>query len=354
MTRFVTPLAGRSCGETEYTAGLNGGGVRSSLPAVSQAVGEISIMDATGNRPTMLGYDVDLAALFLCLRQRWRLIGGGALGAVLLALVYLHIADYTYTATLMVSPVMSSSSDNMAGKLGGLKGLASLAGVNIGDNLGTQDFMLYQAGLYSRDVADELAKNPVVMHTVFASQWDGAAKQWSQPSGLMQGVVAVVKGAIGIPGQPWQPPGGAVLQEYIADNVAVAADTEKPIVTISYRDKSQWFAAYFLRELDRAVDNKLRTNALTRAQQYSAYLSDQLTKITNADVREALMSTLSEQEKIKMMASATAPYAAQPFGNPSASRKPASPKPLLVMIAAVFIGVSLGVVGALWLGWRQR
>jgi hypothetical protein len=310
-------------------------------------------MDESAYRPKMLGYDIDLAALFGALRAGWRPIAGGILGALALALIYLHLCDYTYTATLMVSPVMASASDNMASKLGGLKGLASLAGVNIGDNLGTQDFMLYQQGIYSRDVAEDLARNPVVMHTIFARQWDDGAKRWLPPNGLVRAVAVAVKGAIGIPDQPWQAPGGAALQEYIADNVSVAADAEKPIVTVSYRDKSQWFAAYFLHELDRAVDNKLRTNALTRAQQYSAYISEQLTRITNADVREALMATLTEQEKIKMMASATAAYAAQPFGTPSASRKPTSPKPFLVLFAAAITGGLAGSAAALWLAWRR-
>ena len=306
-------------------------------------------MDIAEDKRTLLGYDIDLDKLVGTLWQRRRLVFASILGAIVLAIVYLHIAIYTYTATLMVSPVLSSSSDNVSGKLGGLGGLASLAGINIGDDTGTQAFMLYQEGLYSRDVADELSKQPDIMHTVFHKQWDAANKQWVKPLGVVRALVGLVKGIVGIPDRPWQPPNGALLQEYITSNVSVDTDPQKPIVTITYRDEDPQFAVKFLRELDRAVDDKLRDIALVRANQYSDYLSDQMNKITNADVRQALLATLTDQEKIKMMASSTAPYAAQPFGLPSASRKPTNPKPALVLAAAVFAGGLFGILAALWL-----
>jgi uncharacterized protein involved in exopolysaccharide biosynthesis len=301
------------------------------------------------NRRTMLGYDIDLTRIARTLLERRRLVSASILGTVLLAIVYLHLATYTYSATLMVSPVLSSSSDSISNKLGNLGGLASLAGINVGGDMGTQSFMLYQEGLHSRDVAAELAKDKEVMHVIFNQQWDAESKQWARPSGPMRAISTFIKGVIGIPVRPWQPPDGAQLQEYIADNVTVETDSQKPVVTITYRARDPQFAVKFLSELNQAADNKLRQNALVRANQYIDYVADQLNKITNTDVRQALMTTLTDQEKIKMMASATAPFAAEPFGLPSASRKPTSPKPFLVLAIAGFMGGLLGIMAALWL-----
>jgi len=305
-------------------------------------------MNDSADKSTLLGYDVDLGKLFQILLERKRLILASILGAVLLAIVYLHIATYSYTATLMVSPVISSS-DSMSSKLGGLSSLASLAGTKLPTDSGTQTFMLYQQGLYSRDVADEMARNPQIMHIVFRNQWDADRKQWIGPSRVVSFLVGLVKDVIGIPIRPWQPPSGALLQEYIVKNVTVDSDADKPIVTITYRDQDPQFAVAFLRELDRAVDHKLRGIAIVRANQYVGYLTSQLEKVTQADIRLALMSTLADQEKTQMMASATAPYAAQPFDLPSASRKPTNPKPFLVLAGALFAGGLLGVLSALCL-----
>ena len=300
-------------------------------------------------RRTLLGTEIDLDLVVRTLRARWRLVLSFVAGGFVLAILHLQLATYTYTATLMVSPVLSSSSDSVSGKLSNLSGLASLAGIKIGGDMATQSFMLYQAGLYSRDVANDLAKKPEILHEVFRNQWDATNKQWVRPPAGLRAVVNIVKGILGMPYTEWQPPNGALLQEYIQRSVSMDTDPQKPIVTITYRNEDQQFAVQFLRELDRAVDNKLRMIALVRASQYSSYLSRQLETVTNADVREALMNALTDQEKIKMTASVTAPYAAQPFGLPSASRRPTNPSPFTVTMVGIVIGAGLGVLAAMWL-----
>ena len=304
-------------------------------------------MSDTGKKRAPLRYDLDLDQAIARIRGQKNTVFTAVLIAVLLAIIYLHLVQYNYTATLMVSPVMSSSG-SVQGKLRGLSGLASLAGVNIGDDAATQSFMLYQEGLYSRDVANELAKNPELMHVVFHKQWDAGKKQWLRPSGPVAVLVPLVKEVIGIPIRPWNPPDGAALQDYISKTVAVDSDPLKPVVTITYRDEDPKFAVKFLNALNRAVDYKLRNIALVRADEYVDYLSAQLNTVTNADIRQALMSTLSDQEKAKMMVHATAPYAAQPFGPPSASPKPTSPNPTLILFIAVVFGTLFGVGAALW------
>jgi uncharacterized protein involved in exopolysaccharide biosynthesis len=314
-------------------------------------------MNDSQRKSKLLGYDVDVGAFLAVLRARRRLFFSTIIGTLLIALLYLHIATYKYTATFMISPIpQSSQGGGISGKLGGLSNLASLAGINIGSDASTQAFLLYQKGIYSRDVADLLARDPEIMHAVFYKQWDPAAKQWIQPNPTVHAVVVFMQELVGIPTHDWQPPDGAVLQDYIMDNVAVDAEPDKPIVTITYNDRDSEFAAKFLHALDRAVDNKLRDLALVRSNQYIGYLSDQLTKVTNSDIRDALMSTLVDQENTKMMASVTAPYSAQPFGPPTSSRKPMVPKPPLVLAAALIIGVFAGSLAVLWLpplGWSK-
>ncbi len=307
-------------------------------------------MNSSQHKRALLGYDIDLGELFRIIKVRHKLVIAVIAGTLLAAVLYLHTATYKYTATLMVSPVMQSSqTGGLSGKLGRLSGLASIAGVNIGSDPATQAFMLYQKGLYSRDVADHLAKDPQVMHAVFHKLWDAANNQWIRPNPAMRSVVVFIQSLLGIPYHNWQPPDGALLEEYITDHVYIETEPDNPVVTITYSDEDQQFAAKFLHTLDRAVDNKLRDLALDRANQYTGYLSDQLTKVANTDVREALMTTLTDQENTKMMASVTAPYSAQPFGLPSASRKPTFPKPFLVLAVALIIGGFAGGLAAFWL-----
>jgi uncharacterized protein involved in exopolysaccharide biosynthesis len=308
----------------------------------------VPLVNEHQSKGAMLGYDIDLGQVFARLYARKILILSFLFAAVLLAASYLRLAEYTYTATLVVSPA-ASSTDSLPNSLRGLNGLASIAGINLGAGMGTQSFMLYQEGLYSRDVADELSRDPEIMHAAFYKKWDEATRNWIQPSGLLFALARDAKAAIGLPNPPWHAPDGQLLQEYIGDNVDVESDPEKPVVTITFHHRNPQFAAKFLAALDRAVDEKLRYNALQRANEYIAYLSDALTKTTNADIRESLLTALSDQEKTRMMASASPPFAAQPFGMPSTSRNPTNPRPLLVLAAGILMGAVLGVLAALWL-----
>ena len=307
-------------------------------------------MNSSQRKRKLLGYDIDFGAFFAVVRARRGLVFSIITGTVLFALLYLNVATYKYTGTLMVSPVVQSQQGGgLSSKLGGLSNLASLAGINIGGDAATQAFMLYQKGLYSRDIADLLAKDPQIMHAVFHKRWDAAAKQWIPPNPTLRAIAGFVQSLLGMPHHDWQPPDGSLLQEYISDNVNVEIDPDKPVVTITYNDEDPQFAVKFLHALDRTIDGKLRDLALVRSNQYIGYLSDQLTKVANADVRDALMATLTDQENTKMMASVTAPYSAQPFGPPSASRRPMTPKPFLVLGVALIIGGVAGSFAALWL-----
>jgi uncharacterized protein involved in exopolysaccharide biosynthesis len=304
-------------------------------------------------QPTLLGYDIDLAELGQILARRAKLIVACIVIALLLAVGYLHFAVYRYTATLMVSPVLSSS-DGSSSKLGGLSNLASLAGIGVGGDAGSQAFMLYQQGIFSRDAAEQLSKRSDIMHAVFHKDWDEGAQRWIRPTVFHQQLASFVKGLVGIPVTAWHAPDAAALQQYITENVQVDSDPQKPSVTITYRDADPQFAVAFLHALDLAVDNKLRANDLARADQYVGYLSNQLDKVTNSDVRQSLVMTLADQERTRMMANSPAPYAAQPFGPPSASDKPTNPKPWLVLAGAIFLGGLIGILVALWMPEIQR
>src|SRR5215467_7994801 len=90
---------------------------------MSKRYGKGAMDKNTGMNPSregharMLGYDVDLGRLWSTISRRRRLVLGCAGMAGLAALIYLHIATYTYTATLIVSPVQSTS-PSMGGGLG--------------------------------------------------------------------------------------------------------------------------------------------------------------------------------------------------------------------------------------------
>jgi len=301
-----------------------------------------------GRPEAQIGDDeIDLRELFRTLwTGRWTIALVTA-AFVALAVIYLHVATYRYTAELVLTPTQSSNTS----RLGGLGGLASLAGVSLPQDQKEMSFSLYQQGVHSRGLADALARHKPLMRVVFANEWNVDAGRWQQPRGAMSSMVGALKNILGVPVYEWRTPDGARLQTYLKREVGVAEDMKKPFVTLTFDHKDPEFAVYFLNTLNVELDNILRQKALERATSNIAYLSEQLSRVTITEHRAAIAESLSEQEKQKMAASSSAPFAADPFGTASASLRPTSPRPPLVLIMSLIGGVMLGSLVVLTLGY---
>ncbi len=284
--------------------------------------------------------------------RRWWLVLGVTLIATLIAVFYLRGADYLYTASLRVSPAPSAQPPRQG--LGALSSLASLAGVSTDTAEAASPFRLYLEGVYAPEVADRLAREPDVMHTIFARDWDPVRRVWRAPSSTFGGLRKSLYGLLNAPVAEWQPPNGERLRQFIADNVGVGQSTKSPLATVSFEATDPAFAMHFLTLLDRADDEYLRAKTLARSRQNVTYLSQELGMATLAEHRQVLSAQLSDQERQLMMASNPAPYAADPFGRVTVSPQPTHPKPIAVLMGFILAGLVLGVVLALLMARRTE
>lgn len=290
--------------------------------------------------------EIDLVELVRTLwAGRW-IIAGVTTATLLLAVLYLNIVTYTYTARLTLTPAQASGS-TLTSKLGGLGDLASLAGINMPQDSNALAFSLYVEGVHSRSLADALARHKDLMRVIFHRDWNAASGIWQEPKGFVRSAATTVKHMLGIPVFDWRPPDGARLQEFMDEEVGIEQDPKKPFVSITFNHEDPAFASRFVSTLNSELDNLLRQKALARANGNIEYLSTQLGKVTIAEHREALAQALSEQEKQRMAASSSAPYAADPFGTATASARPTAPRPVLVLAASLMAGLLLGTLAAL-------
>ena len=296
---------------------------------------------------------IDVAATLRHLGSRWKLIAAIVIGAVAVAVVYLQLTTYRYAVQMRVAPVASSTGDGLSTKLSSLGGLAAVAGVSLPDSGGSGSFKLYIESLHSRDVAEVLARDPVIMHGVFAREWDGRRKLWRRPEGFVFDAVTTAKSALGIPVQPWAPPGAARLQAWMAQQIVVDQNVKTPVVTISLSSEDPAFATFFLSRLGTTIDGLLRQRMLLRTDDYIRYLAARLPGVQLAEQRVAVAQALGEQERLKMVASSDRAYAAEVFEHPAASERPVTPLPAKVLGIAVLLGLAAGVAIAFILPGRR-
>lgn len=285
------------------------------------------------------------------LKARWWVVLAAVLVAVLGAVLYLRSATYLYTATLRVAPAPSSNRDPRgAGALGNLAALAGLPG---GAPAATP-FALYLEGVFTREVADRLARRDTLMRTIFAQEWDARRRAWRAPSSFVRDMKVGAFNILGIPQTAWRPPDGARLRDVIMTSVIVQQSVKSPLVTVTFDAPDGAFAARFLGDLHRVTDDYLREKAAQRTRNNVAYLQQKLREVTLVEQRQALFAALSDEERQLMLANNAAPYAADPFGLVNVSSGPTKPRAIVLLLAATVIGLGGGAVLALLLGPPRR
>ena len=241
--------------------------------------------------------------------------------------------------SMEVAPVMTSS-QQVGGSLGAL---ARLGGINVADMTGgAAQFRLFVSALKSRDVSDVLAGDQHLMRGLFPEQWSDADKRWIEPTGYVHGIKQWVTGLLGTPVPPWSPPSGEQLSNMLDQVLEVDDDPKSPIVELRILSPNPEVAQELLSKLSSTIDAQLRKRALDRADDYIAYLNKELGTVTVADYRAALVTHLSEQEQIRMMASANVSFAAQSFSGPSIASEPVAPKSSILLLTAFVLGAIVG------------
>jgi hypothetical protein len=259
--------------------------------------------------------------------------------ATFLSIIYLHVASYTYTSTMTLIPTQSQQRD-MTGQIGGL---AALAGITMPGESTASPFTVYPETAHTRQVAADMIRNwPGVMALVFKDQWDPEKNTWHPPQSFVHSISGFLKPVLGIPIYEWHPPKAAELQQYIVQNVGIAQDKKKAMLTLTLNSPDPDFSRKFIQELHGSTDHVLRLMTLDRAKKYAVYLEKQLAVEQASAVRDVLTRSLSDQETLIMMGNSDTDFAAQPLGPAESSTRPTNPVPLFVLAIGLLIGLVVG------------
>jgi len=282
--------------------------------------------------------------------RRWKLVVLCALIGVAWGIDVLHSETYRYAVQMTVTPAQHGTNSNAG------SGLAALVNLALPSGDGASDFSLYLDLLKSRNIADELTKDPAIMHKIYGSEWDEASQSWRERPETRRWQLAEKQfwEFLGYPSVPWHAPNGESLMSFINAFVTVEQDPRRTYmakIVMNYDDKE--FAMQFLTKLHRTADEMLRERAIKRTNDYIAYLSSTLAKVTVAEHRLALVQALSEQEKAAMVARSGGGFAAEVLEEPWASSYPSFPQAFQTLARWAFIGTLIGAVLAL-LFWRVK
>ena len=286
--------------------------------------------------------EIDLKELFLVLwAGKFLIVAITAVFAISSVLYALSIPNQ-YKATALLAPAQSDGG-GLSSALGQLGGLASLAGVSIGEGSSSE-----------AQVAQEIMKSwSFVESFITDNKLDVevyAARGWSKTSGELK----FDDDLYNVDKKTWlleddqsgefRPPTSWELFERFSEMLSVSQDNLTGLVSVSIEYYSPQVAKEWLDLYIIAINKHMQARQVAKVSNNISYLEAQIAKTSIAEMREVFYTIIEEQTKNKMVAEASPDYAFVAVSPSMVPEEKSKPSRALICVLGTLIGGMLGLV----------
>lgn len=263
--------------------------------------------------------------LYFIRRSRWILLASMLFFALaVFALAEVLPPEYTASVTLVPTPKQGPSSGigSLSSAVSGLGGLASLAGINIGNTTGQKAVAL--ATLKSHLLLNKFITKNHLMPILFPSDWNAKQGTWlsSNPKRI-----------------PHLWDADQLFDKAIR---TIKTNTRSGVVVLTIKWHNPTLAAEWANGLVNLTNNYLRNQKIKETRRELAYLRRQISKTNVVAVRNAIYGLMETEIKTLMIATGRKQFAFRVVDPAIPPRRPISPRPLLWTVGGALIGLFLG------------
>jgi uncharacterized protein involved in exopolysaccharide biosynthesis len=265
--------------------------------------------------------DADVRDLFLVLlSQKWWLISSACVLGILFGVLGFVSKPIYRAKTQLIAADHTRLGADLGSKLGGLAGLASIAGFGTGSDTQVEEAL---AVLRSRKLAESFIEEHHLMPILFNGKWDASRKQWK---------VDV------------KPPTQGRAYKALDRIRSVERDRDTGIITLQVEWEDAHLAADWANELVERLNAEMRTRAVAQANASLSYLERELTQTNVVTTRDAISRLIEAQVQERMLANVTEQYAFRVVDPAVASDPddPVRPHKFLLIILGLFLGLMFG------------
>lgn len=238
------------------------------------------------------------------------------------AVIYALLATEVYRAEMLLAPAEERTAQGISGQLGGLSGLASLAGISVGGGGNAEPLAILQSRVFLREFIEERELMPVL----FPDLWDAERESW---------IVAEGKEA------PDVRDGVRLLQEGV---LAVSEEAGTGLVDLSVDWTDPEVAADWANELVARLNERMRQRALVDAEQNVTYLQEQLVSSSLVTLQQSIGRLLETELQKLMLARGNAEFAFRVLDPAVAPKKRVRPYRTLIVALAIIAGGMLSLL----------
>lgn len=267
--------------------------------------------------------------LLLYGRRIWILVCIIVCALLFAAVAFLSAPRYRASTVIIAANTSRSVGlGSLTSNLGELGGLASLAGLNIGnENSETEEAL---GVLRSRAFTQDFIQRENLLPILFAKRWDASRGTWKVP--------------------PKQQPTLEKAFKYFDKGIrTINEDRKTNLITlqIEWRDPVQ--AADWANSMISQLNAKMRSRAITMADASIGYLESAYKSTTLVATQQAISQLLEAQVRQRMVATVTPEYAFRVVSPalPSDRDAPVWPRKLLLLAAGPAVGFLLGIFSVL-------
>lgn len=257
------------------------------------------------------------------------------------SVIYALSSPDVYKATVVLSPAQSDNSD-LSGALGQLGGLASFAGVSIGDSGGSEAEMAYEIMQSWSFIETFIADNDLADELIAAKGWNKDSNQLmiDDEAYDLENNQWLIENQAGIKG----PPRSWILYMAFLGLLEISEDKDTGLVSVSIEHYSPYIAKQWVDLYVDSINSFMQQRQIDKVTRNISYLQDQIGKTSIAEMQEVFYNIIEGQIKTKMLAEANPDFA---FVSVSPSMVPdqkIKPNRALICILSTMLG---GILSAL-------
>ncbi|WP_413490517.1 Wzz/FepE/Etk N-terminal domain-containing protein [Shewanella baltica] len=289
------------------------------------------------------GDEIDLRELFAVIWQgKWLIIAITAvfaIGAVIFAIKQPNI----YKSEALLAPASEEQGGGLSGLASQFGGLASLAGVNLGRQGGTDKTELAIEVLKSRQfTSDFIQRHNILADLMAAEKWDRNADKLIYNLELYNEQTNTWIREAKAPFKP--EPSMQEAYKVFSKMIAVNKAKDTGMVTISVEHLSPAVAQQWVAWLIQDINKVMKDRDVAEANRSSEFLNKQIALTNVADIRTILYKLVEEQAKTIMFAEVRDEYAFKTIDPALSPEEKAKPKRALICVLGIMLGGMLGVM----------
>lgn len=270
--------------------------------------------------------ELSLGDILEILFARKKLIIALSLVGYLSGIAISNVLEPVYTSEV----TMISQLDTQSSSSSGLSGLASMAGINLGNDISNREGASALATLNSRTFLNDYIKNNDLKPQLFPHLWDKDTRAWKDKPPSDLGSVSSLK------------------------KMVMLKKQESGILIYQVNSYSAQLSSDLANSLIESINDYIRQQSVDEAQKSILFLKKELSSTNLAGIQNTIYRQIESQTKRMTLANARDQYAYKVIDRAVKSLSPSWPNKLQVSLLGLVIGIILGALISLYSGLFRK